>query len=132
MRIGLFGLRSSFKAVLTRHKVPWSAWYYLRVLWEVDGITQRELTERVGTMQPNTVSALRNMKRAGLVDIERHPDDRRSTRIRLTPKARKLMTRVLPEMRDVVRSTALAGFSARDEAELRRLLSKICVNQRPQ
>src|SRR5262245_21010614 len=53
MRIALFGVRASFKETLAKHRVPWSAWYYLRVLWEADGISQRELTERVGTMQPN-------------------------------------------------------------------------------
>ena len=32
MRIALFGLRASFKEQLTKHGVPWSAYYYLRVL----------------------------------------------------------------------------------------------------
>lgn len=56
MRVGLRGLRAAFKASLARHKIQWSSWYYLRVLWESDGISQRELTQRVGAMQPNTVS----------------------------------------------------------------------------
>ena len=130
MRIALFGLRSSFKATLARHKVPWSAWYYLRVLWEADGISQRALTERVGAMQPNTVSALRNMEKAGLVSIERPATDRRSTKVWLTPKARRIMKRILPEMRAAMRPIALDGFSEREEAELRRLLNKICDNVR--
>ena len=130
MRIGLFGLRASFKAVLTRHKIPWSAWYYLRVLWESDGLSQRELTERVGAMQPNTVSALRTMERSGLVTVERHPSDRRRTHVQLTPKARKLMARILPEIRAAMRPVALDGFSEAEEAELRRLLVKVCDSVR--
>jgi DNA-binding MarR family transcriptional regulator len=130
LRIALFGLRASFKASLARCGVPWSAWYYLRVLWEADGISQRELTERVGVMQPNTVSALRSMDRAGLVSIEPQPLDRRSTRVWLTPKARDLMRRLLPEIRAAARPVALRGFTQAEEAELRRLLNKICDNVR--
>jgi DNA-binding MarR family transcriptional regulator len=130
MRIALFGLRSRFKAELAKHRVPWSAWYYLRVLWEADGISQRELTERVGAMQPNTVSALRTMVRAGWATVERERTDRRGTVVRLTPKGRQLMQRMLPELRAIVRPFLLDGFTAREEAELRRLLNKVCDNVR--
>lgn len=128
MRIALYGLRAAFKATLARHRIQWSAWYYLRVLWERDGISQRELTERVGAMQPNTVSTLRSMKKAGLVTIERPESDRRSTRVWLTPKARQLMRRVLPEIFATEQSMALEGFSGYEEAELKRLLNKLCFN----
>ena len=130
MRIALFGLRSSFKAQLAKHGVPWSAWYYLRVLWETDAITQRALTERVGVMQPNTVSALQTMRRAGWVTIARGDKDRRQIIVTLTPKGRRLMQRLLPEIRTVVRPVLLGNFSAREEKELRRLLNKICDNVR--
>ena len=128
MRIGLRGLRAAFKAVLSRHKIQWSAWYYLRVLWEADGISQRELTQRVGAMQPNTVSTLRTMEKAGLVRIERPQSDRRSTKVWLTPKARNLMRRVLPEIRAARDWLAFDGFSEREEAEFKRLLNKLCDN----
>lgn len=130
MRIALFGLRASFKAQLAKHGVPWSAWYYLRVLWEHDAITQRELTERVGVMQPNTVSALQTMRRAGWVTIARGDQDRRQIIVSLTPKGRKLMQRLLPEIRSIVRPILLENFSAREETELRRLLNKVCDNVR--
>jgi MarR family transcriptional regulator, organic hydroperoxide resistance regulator len=130
MRIALFGLRASFKAKLAKHGVPWSAWYYLRVLWETDGITQRELTERVGVMQPNTVSALQTMRRTGWVTVARSDKDRRQILVTLTPKGRKLMQRLLPEIRAAVRPALLDNFSPREEKELRRLLNKICDNVR--
>jgi len=129
MRIALFGLRASFKAELAKHRVPWSVWYYLRVLFEHDGISQRELTERVGVMQPNTVSALQTMVKSGWVTIARG-EDRRCTLVSLTPKGRQLMQRMLPEIRAAVRPVLLDGFSDREETELRRLLNKICNNVR--
>ena len=128
MRIALFGLRATFKERLAAHGVPWSAWYYLRVLWEHDSISQRELTERVGVMQPNTVSALRQMEHAGLVSVARSDSDRRRTLVSLTPKARRLMARLLPEITQAVRPVALAGFTKKEEAELRRMLVRICDN----
>ena len=130
MRIALFGLRSSFKAVLARNKVPWSAWYYLRVLYEWNGISQQELTDRVGTMQPNTVSALRNLQRAGLVRVERQEKDRRRTCVWLTPKAQRLMRQLLPEMNTAMQG-ALIGFTAAQERALIRLLHKLCDNVQP-
>jgi DNA-binding MarR family transcriptional regulator len=128
MRVGLRGLRAAFKATLARHKIQWSSWYYLRVLWESDGISQRELTQRVGAMQPNTVSTLRTMEKAGLVRIERPESDRRSTKVWLTPKARRLMQRVLPEIRAARQGVAFENFSEREEAEFKRLLNKLCEN----
>jgi DNA-binding MarR family transcriptional regulator len=129
MRIALFGLRASFKAELAKYRVPWSVWYYLRVLWEHDGLSQRELTERVGVMQPNTVNALQTMLKAGWV-TSANGEDRRRTLVSLTPKGRRLMQRMLPEIRTVVRPILLEGFSDREEAELRRLLNKVCDNVR--
>ena len=41
-------------------------WYFLRVLWTEDGLSQRELSARVGTMEPTTVIALRSMEKSGL------------------------------------------------------------------
>lgn len=128
MRIALFGMRAGFKQALAKHGVAWSSWYYLRVLWQGDGISQRELTERVGTMQPNTVSALRQLKRSGLVRVEQSAVERRRTHVWLTPKARRLMARILPEIRAAEREVALDGFNEREETELRRLLGKICSN----
>eukprot|EP01037_Dinobryon_pediforme_P044405 gene44405-56149_t len=31
-------------------------WYFLRALWDEDGLTQRELADRTGTMEPTTMS----------------------------------------------------------------------------
>jgi DNA-binding MarR family transcriptional regulator len=81
-------------------------------------------------MQPNTVSALQTMLKAGWVTITRGETDRRTTLVRLTPKGRRLMRQLLPEIREVVRPFLLDGFSDQEEAELRRLLNKVCDNVR--
>ena len=40
------------------------------------------------------------------------------------------MQRMLPDIRAAVRPVLLEGFSDREEAELRRLLNKVCDNVR--
>lgn len=39
---------------LTEHDVSFGHWSFLRVLWVEDGLTQRELSERFGVMEPTT------------------------------------------------------------------------------
>src|ERR1041384_346587 len=56
-------------------------WYFLRVLWNEDGLSQRELSARVGMMEPTTVIALRSMERTGLIRRIRSKDDRRKTHV---------------------------------------------------
>jgi DNA-binding MarR family transcriptional regulator len=128
LRIATHGLRSMFKKPLDRAEIPLSTWYCLRVLWENEGISQRELTRRVGLMQPNAVNALRSMQERGLVVIERETADRRKTRIYLTAKARRLKEELLPATNDLLEAVALKGFTSDESAELKRLLNKLCRN----
>ena len=59
-------------------------WYFLRVLWTEDGLSQRELSARVGMMEPTTVIALRSMERSGLIRRVRSNDDKRRSQVWLT------------------------------------------------
>jgi hypothetical protein len=47
------------------HGVTPGMWYFLRALWHEDGLNQRELSRRVGTMEPTTLSAILNMEKKG-------------------------------------------------------------------
>src|SRR5688572_18209576 len=89
----------AFQRLLERriapHGVTRGQWYFLRVLWTQDGLSQRELSARVGMMEPTTVIALRSMQKAGLIRRVRGIDDRRVTRVHLTAKARRLRERLL-------------------------------------
>jgi DNA-binding MarR family transcriptional regulator len=98
------------------HGVTRGQWYFLRVLWEEDGLSQRELSARVGMMEPTTVIALRGMEKAGLVRRARRSDDRRVTRVHLTPKARRMRDRLLK----ISQSVNDQGAEGIDPAELKR------------
>ncbi|MEX0730325.1 MAG: MarR family transcriptional regulator [Aquisalimonadaceae bacterium] len=128
MRIALQGLRKSFSDQLDKHGIPWSAWYYLRVLWEDDGLIQSELVGRVGAMQPNAVAAIKTLKQLGLVHSEREQEDRRRIRVWLTPQGRELEQKVLPDVLAAVDQVAFRGFSETERETLRILLSRVCRN----
>ena len=64
-------------------------WHFLRALWEEDGLSQRELSDRVGTTEPTTVSALHAMEKRGLAVRVQNSSDRRKFNIFLTRPAKR-------------------------------------------
>src|SRR5262245_32901737 len=60
---------------LAAHAVSFGHWTFLRILWETDGLTQRELSEQAGVMEPTTFSALKAMERLGYVMRRKRGDD---------------------------------------------------------
>src|SRR5438105_2703615 len=50
---------------LVPYDIPVGMWFFLRALWEEDGLTQRQLSQRVGSMEQTAVEQLRNMERRG-------------------------------------------------------------------
>src|SRR5262252_4162261 len=78
------------------HGVTLGMWYFLRALWDEDGLTQRELSTRVGTMEPTTMSAIALMEKSGFVERRRNEEDRRKINVYLTERGRALERELLP------------------------------------
>jgi hypothetical protein len=53
---------------LAEHDVSFGHWTFLRILWLKDGLTQRELSELAGVMEPTTFAAVKAMEQMGLVE----------------------------------------------------------------
>jgi len=102
-------------------------WYFLRVLWTADGLSQRELSGRVGMMEPTTVIALRGMERSGLIRRVRSDDDRRKVRVFLTAKAKRLRNEFLSLARSITEE-AEQGVATRDLAAFRRVIARMTAN----
>jgi DNA-binding MarR family transcriptional regulator len=92
------------------HRVSIGMWYFLRALWEEDGVTQRELSRRVRMMEPTTAAALEGMERADLIRRKRNPKDRRKIHIHLTDRGRDLRDVLIPCAIEVNR-IALGGIA---------------------
>jgi DNA-binding MarR family transcriptional regulator len=112
------------------HGVTLGNWYFLRALWHEDGLTQRELSRRIGTREPTTMTAILAMEASGLVRRVRNSDDRRKQNVFLTAKGRRLKSKLLPLAREVV-NTATTGLNAREIGLLLGFLGTVQRNLRP-
>jgi MarR family transcriptional regulator, organic hydroperoxide resistance regulator len=121
----------AFQRLLERRIAPYGVtrgqWYFLRVLWTTDGLSQRELSARVGMMEPTTVIALRSMEKAGLIRRVRSGDDRRKVHVLLSAKAKRLRNELLGVARTIT-DEAEEGISAGDLASFRRVIARMTAN----
>jgi DNA-binding MarR family transcriptional regulator len=112
---------------IAHHGVTRGQWYFLRVLWTEDGLSQRELSTRVGMMEPTTVIALRSMEKAGLIRRVRSDDDKRKTLVWLTPKAKRMRSGLLQVARGIT-DVAEDGIDTEELALVRRVLARMAAN----
>jgi DNA-binding MarR family transcriptional regulator len=101
----------------------------LMELWEEDGRTQANLAEALGVEPPTVTKMLQRMEGADLVD--RRPDrvDRRAIRVYLTPKGKRLKSRV-DKLWVELEARTVEGLSERQQSTLRSLLSSMEGNLR--
>lgn len=112
---------------LAEHSVSFGHWTYLRILWVHDGLTQRQLSDEAGVMEPTTVTAIRAMEQLGYVTRKQLPDNRKNIYVHLTPKGRSLNAKLVPLAEDV-NHVALEGVSARDVKTTRDVLMAMIEN----
>ena len=100
----------------------------LRLLWEQDGLTPRELSERLGVEMPETVTrTVQRMLRDGLVRREAHPADARSVCIFVAPRGFELQSAVSDILRDETEAS-LTGFSVAEREALVAFLERMSAN----
>jgi DNA-binding MarR family transcriptional regulator len=117
----------SLEQRITNHRVTIGQWRFLRELWREDGVTQRELSDRLSMREPSTAAAVRSLEGAGLVRRVRDDCDRRKIRIYLTPQARRLREPLPGHVRDV-NATATAGVPKKDLETTRRVLLQLMAH----
>lgn len=113
-RMAPFGIKSGY-------------WYYLRVLWVQEGLTQRELGDAINVKENTTVAMIMAMEKDGLVTRKKHDTDRRKMCVFLTDKAKKLkatMHKIPAEVNEVVTE----GISDRDIAKCLSVLDRVSKN----
>ena len=122
--------RALVRALSTRlaeHGVSFGHWTFLRVLWERDGITQRELSAEAGVMEPTTFAAVKAMEELGYVKRRQARDNRKNVYVHLTPAGRALKRRLVPLAEEVNR-IAVAGLPRGDVVRVRRALLAVIEN----
>ncbi len=101
----------------------------LQCLWQEDKLTQSQLANRIGVQLQTVHKMVRRMEKAGLVTKHEDEQDRRASRVHLTPRACELQADIEDAWAQLERET-LADFTVEEQYILRRLLPKIEMNLR--
>ncbi|MBR7890159.1 MULTISPECIES: MarR family winged helix-turn-helix transcriptional regulator [Marinomonas] len=112
---------------LQPHGVNHGYWSYLRELWSEEGLSQRELSERVGLSEPTTNSVVKRMEAAGLLELRPIVEGKPRRLVYLTPKGRSLQSVLVPKA-EVINLLAVEGISEEKVAILRECLLTVHNN----
>lgn len=112
---------------LSSHDITAEQWVVLNRLAEQDGITQKELAQRVGKDPTNITRILDQLEKKGLIARRHNALDRRSYLASLTEEGRALDLLVSP-LETHVMNLALEGLSEEQVTELKRSLLLVAQN----
>jgi DNA-binding MarR family transcriptional regulator len=110
-----------YKAELEQHDITPPQLGILHFLWQQDGMTQVELSEKSQVDRTTLGGLIDRLEKNGLVERHAHPKDRRAYQIRLTARAKELQAPLTEcSKRSLAKFTN--GLSEADLAELIRML----------
>lgn len=112
---------------LASHGVPFGQWTFLRILWEADGLTQKELSERAGVMEPTTFAAMKAMEAQGYIERRQLPTNKKNMYVHLTDEGRALKAQLVP-LAEASNRVSVAGISPADVRTTRRVLLAMIEN----
>ena len=112
---------------LQAHGVSFGHWTFLRILWIKDGLTQRELSELAGVMEPTTFTAVKAMEQMGFIERRQLPGNRKNMHVFLTGAGRALEKTLVPLAEEVNR-VSVAGLGEKSVATVRKSLLAMMGN----
>ncbi|TAL76885.1 MAG: MarR family transcriptional regulator [Burkholderiaceae bacterium] len=112
---------------LTQYDVSFGHWAFLRILWEKDGLTQKELSDEAGVMASTTFTAVTAMEKLGYVKRRHSPGNKRNTYVHLTAKGRALKKKLVP-LAEEVNEVGVAGLTPSEVEIARKVLFVIIEN----
>jgi DNA-binding MarR family transcriptional regulator len=117
----LHAYRRLMSRSMLEHEIPPGQIFALREVGHEDGITQRDLADRLRISRPTLTVMLQKMEKAGFIERLADEADQRYTHIHLTPEGSALRERMHGVMGELV-SHVMGSISEKDRAELTRLL----------
>jgi DNA-binding MarR family transcriptional regulator len=118
---------SALQRRLRAYGVPYGHWTFLRILWQTDGLTQRQLCKLAGVSEAAGVGALKGMEQSGWVLRKKLPENRKEVRVFLTSQGSALRPDIVDCAKEV-NEIATEGVSAQDLAITRRTLLALIDN----
>ncbi len=116
-----------FDNALKEHGLSIALWPTLMCLWEEEGITQRDITNKVKVENSTTTRTIDKLEKLELVERRADPNSRRSFRIYLTEKGHGLKNKILP-IPVGLNKEMLSVLDKQEQAEMLRLLQKMVEN----
>lgn len=120
-------LNNYYQKVVNPFDITVDQWEILVVLWEKEGITQKELAERLFKDQTNIARMLFKLEKKGFIYRVTHETDRRSLRVYLTSKGRDIKEEILGPSIEAYQKT-IQGLSEEEVETFRRILSVMYNN----
>ena len=117
----------SLELDLVAHGVNYGFWFYLRELWQEEGLSQRALSQRVGLSGPTTNSVIKRMVHAGLVALKPIVPGKPRQVVYLTESGRALRSKLEP-LAEALNDNAVEGLSPAELASLRASLLVVHAN----
>jgi MarR family transcriptional regulator, organic hydroperoxide resistance regulator len=118
-----------FKARLAPLRITYGQFQYLQGLWESDGLTQTDLTRRVGVEMAASTPILDSLEKRKLIKRARNVSDRRKIHVYLTAAGAALKEKLSACVIDA-NQVARQNVSNVDLAALFDVLGQITVNLR--
>lgn len=119
--------RRALQIRLAAHGIPFGHWAFLRILWDADGLTQKELSVRAGVMEPTTFAAMKAMEAQGYIERRQLPTNRKNVYVHLTASGRALKKRLVPLAEETNR-ISVRKVAPADIATVRRVLLAMIAN----
>jgi MarR family transcriptional regulator, organic hydroperoxide resistance regulator len=120
-------VRARMDRALQRSGLRLGQYQVLRHLWDDDGLTPREIADRLTVEMPTVTRTVQRMVRDGFVERQAHPDDARSVRIYLTKRGLELRAQLAETVAEQTEH-AMRGFTAGERALFVTMLERISEN----
>jgi len=92
LRLAHMAFSRALRLELEQHGVTFGQFVHLEQLWNEDGLTQTELSARVGIESASSTSILGQLEEKGLIDRRRNGRDRRKINVHLTERGLALQS----------------------------------------
>jgi MarR family transcriptional regulator, organic hydroperoxide resistance regulator len=119
--------RYTLQDLLAAHDVTVSQWLHLRNLSEADGLTQTELSQRIGIEKASSTAVLANLEARKFVRRVRNVEDRRKANLFLTDSGAAFLRRLIP-CAVTVNAVAKDGLSQAELVVFLRVLDTMTEN----
>ena len=118
-----------FSEEISRYDLTPPQFSVLAFLWQQDGLTQTELSEKAQIDRTTIGGLLDRMARSNLLERRPHPQDRRAHLVYLTEQGKRLEPE-LTSLANQVLKRFTAGLSETDKQQLRNKIGRASCRER--